>query len=68
MKLISAKELVFDVQLMAVWRRKSAQKVLVHSGQCSQYASNEWRRFCMANQLEPSMSSRGVFLQLAEKR
>ncbi len=33
--------------------------VIVHSDQGSQYGSDDWRRFCQANQLEPSMSRRG---------
>jgi putative transposase len=33
--------------------------VLVHSDQGSQYGSDDWRRFCKANNLEPSMSRRG---------
>lgn len=59
MKPTIAKELVLDALLMAVWRRKPTQKVLVHSDQGSQYGSDGWRRFCLANQLEPSMSRRG---------
>ena len=56
MKPTLAKELVLDSLLMAVWRRKPRQRVLV---QGSQYGSDEWRRFCTAHQLEPSMSRRG---------
>lgn len=33
--------------------------VLVHSDQGSQYGSDDWKRFCQANNLEPSMSRRG---------
>jgi putative transposase len=44
---------------MAVWRRKPKQRVLVHSDQDTQYGSDDWRRFCTAHNLEPSMSRRG---------
>ena len=59
MKSTIAKELVLDALLMAVWRRKPTEKVVVHSDQGSQYGSDDWRRFCSANNLEPSMSRRG---------
>lgn len=59
MKSAIAKELVLDALLMAVWRRQPARKVVVHSDQGSQYGSDHWRRFCAANNLEPSMSRRG---------
>jgi putative transposase len=59
MKPTLAKELALDALLMAVWRRKPQRSVLVHSDQGSQYGSDEWRRFCMAHNLEPSMSRRG---------
>lgn len=32
---------------------------MVHSDQGSQYGSDDWKRFCQANNLEPSMSRRG---------
>lgn len=54
-----AKELVPDTLLVAAWRRKPTQKALIHSDQGSQYGSDDWQRFCMAHQLEPSMSRRG---------
>ena len=54
-----ARELVLDVILMAVWRRKPKQKLLIHSDQGSQYGSDDWLRFCRQHQLEPSMSRRG---------
>ena len=59
MKPTIAKELVLDALLMAVWRRKPVETVIVHSDQGSQYGSDDWRRFCAANNLEPSMSRRG---------
>ncbi len=42
-----------DALLMAVWRRKPAGSVLVHSDQGSQYGSDDFKRFCQANNLEP---------------
>jgi len=54
-----AKELVLGSLMMAVWRRKPKQEVIVHSDQGSQYSSVDWKRFCDANQLLTSMSQRG---------
>ncbi|MBV6016446.1 hypothetical protein KUC62_20305 [Pseudomonas aeruginosa] len=31
----------------------------MHSDQGSQYGSDDWKRFCATNNLEPSMSRRG---------
>lgn len=59
MKPTLAREIVLDALMMAVWRRKPASKVLVHSDQGSQYGSDDWRRFCLQHNLEPSMSRRG---------
>jgi putative transposase len=59
MKSSLAKEIVLDALLMAVWRRRPTQRVLVHSDQGSQYGSDDWLRFCKTNNLEPSMSRRG---------
>src|SRR5690625_7530237 len=43
----------------AVWRRKSKQRVMVHSDQGSQFTSYEWTTFLANHNLEPSMSRRG---------
>lgn len=59
MKPTIAREIVLDALMMAVWRRRPTQRVLVHSDQGNQYGSDDWRRFCDANNLEPSMSRRG---------
>jgi len=59
MKPTLAKELIVDALLMAVWRRKPTDTVIVHSDQGSQYGSGDWLRFCREHQLEPSMSRRG---------
>ena len=59
MKPTLAREIVLDALMMAVWRRKPRSRVLVHSDQGSQYGSDDWRRFCLHHNLEPSMSRRG---------
>src|SRR5580658_1370877 len=53
-----ARELVLDAVLMAV-RRRRPREAVIHSDQGSQYSSDDWRRFCKTNHLEPSMSRRG---------
>jgi len=53
-----ARELVLDAVLMAV-RRRRPRRTVIHSDQGSQYGSDDWRRFCKTNHLEPSMSRRG---------
>jgi putative transposase len=52
-------DLVLQALLMAVWRRKPAGKVLVHSDQGSQFTSLEWASFLRQHNLEHSMSRRG---------
>lgn len=59
MKPTLAREIVLDALLMAVWGRKPTSQVLVHSDQGTQYGSDDWQRFCRANNLRPSMSRRG---------
>ena len=59
MKPTLARDIVLDALLMAVWRRKPQQPVIVHSDQGSQYGSDDWLRFCRTHNLEPSMSRRG---------
>ena len=59
MKPTLARNLVVAALLMAVWRRKPQNKVMVHSDQGSQYGSDDWLRFCRSHNLEPSMSRRG---------
>jgi len=44
--------------MMAVKRRRP-RGAIIHSDQGSQYGSDDWRRFCRTNRLEPSMSRRG---------
>lgn len=59
MKPTLARELALDALLMALWQRKPKGRVIVHPDQGSQYGSDDWERFCAANNLEPSMSRRG---------
>jgi putative transposase len=54
----SHRDLVLDAILMAM-RQRSPDQTIVHSDQGSQYVSDDWRRFCRSNKLEPSMSRRG---------
>jgi len=51
--------LALNALLMAVWRRKPTDKVVMHSDQGSQFTSHEWREFLIDHNLEASMSRRG---------
>lgn len=59
MKTSLHRDIVIDSLLMAVWRRKPKNEVLVHSDQGSQYGSFDCRKFLEAHNLKPSMSRRG---------
>lgn len=59
MKPTLAKELALDALLMAIWRRRPTESVVIHSDQGVQYGSDDWRRFCREHGLEVSMSRRG---------
>lgn len=52
-------DLVIDALLMAIWRRKPKDRVLVHSDQGVQYTCSDWRKFLAENNLDVSMSRRG---------
>jgi len=52
-------DLAIDALLMAVWRRKPRQEVMIHSDQGSQYSSSDWQSFLRANNLIGNMSRRG---------
>lgn len=54
-----ATEIVLDALLMAVWRRKPKNPVIIHSDQGSQFGSDDFARWCRDNNLMPSMSRRG---------
>jgi len=51
-------DLVLQALLMAVWRRKPSNNVLVHSDQGSQFTSMDWASFLKAHNLEHSPSQR----------
>lgn len=59
MQSLMTKQIVLDALLMAVWRRKPTNQVMVHSDQGSQYTSYEWQSFLKEHGLEGSMSRRG---------
>lgn len=59
MKPTMATELALDALMMAVWRRKPKQPVIIHSDQGSQFGSDDFTRWCNDNRLTPSMSRRG---------
>ncbi len=52
-------DVVLQALLMAVWRRKPKEKVLVHSDQGSQFTSMDWAAFLKHHNLGHSMSRRG---------
>ena len=52
-------DLVIDALLMAIWRRRPKQRVLIHSDQGIQYTCSDWRKFLEDHNLEASMSRRG---------
>ena len=54
-----ATDVVLQALLMAVWRRKPKQKVLIHSDQGSQFTSIDWAAFLRQHNLKHSMSRRG---------
>ena len=53
------RDLVLQALLAAVWKRKPAPGVLVHSDQGSQFTSDDWQAFLKAHHMVPSMSRRG---------
>ena len=52
------RDLVLDAIMMAV-KERHPRDTIIHSDQGSQYGSDDWRRFCLSNNLQPSMSRRG---------
>src|SRR6056297_1011617 len=52
-------DLVLKALVMAVWKRKPAPGLLIHSDQGSQYTGHEWQKFIDDHKLECSMSRRG---------
>lgn len=59
MKSQMTSDVAIDALMIAVWRRKPKQEVMIHSDQGSQYSSSDWRSFLKANNLIASMSRRG---------
>ncbi len=49
------REIVIKALLMPVWRRQPNSSVIVHSDQGSQYTSEDYQAFLMANNLTSSM-------------
>ena len=52
-------DLVLQAMTMAVWRRKPARGLMIHSDQGSQFTGHDWQDFLTANGIECSMSRRG---------
>ena len=52
------RDLVLDAIMMAV-KERHPRETIIHSDQGSQYGSDDWRRFCLNNNLQPRMSRRG---------
>ena len=47
--------LALNALLIAVWRRKPTDKVIIHSDQGSQFIGHDWREFLADHNLEASM-------------
>lgn len=45
-----------DALLMALWRRRPNEPVIIHLNQGSQYSSGNWHKFCQKHNLIPIMS------------
>ena len=52
-------ELVCDALKMAIWNRRSARVLIVHSDRGSQYASKNYRKLLKINKFKGSMSRKG---------
>lgn len=52
-------QLVCDALRMAIWQRRPAEGLIVHSDRGSQYASNDYRHLLKAHGFEGSMSRKG---------
>lgn len=52
-------ELAVQALLSAIWKRKPAPGLLIHSDQGTQYTSREWAAFLREHGLQHSMSRRG---------
>jgi transposase InsO family protein len=54
-----AREIALDALLMAIWRRRRKQEVIIHSDRASKYGSGDWLRFLKAHNLKACMGQRG---------
>jgi putative transposase len=52
-------DLALNAMIMAVWRRKPKQSVIIHSDQGSQFGSDDFTRWCRDHSFIASMSRRG---------
>lgn len=52
-------DLVLKALMMALWKRKPAPGLIIHSDQGSQYTGHEWQKFIKDHGLVCSMSRRG---------
>jgi len=52
-------DLALNALLMAVWRRKPKNQIVIHSDQGSQYTSSDWQAFLKSHNMVCSMSRRG---------
>ena len=52
-------ELALNAMMMALWRRKPKQPVIIHSDQGSQFGSDDFTRWCKDHGFVASMSRRG---------
>ena len=53
-----ATQVMLDAMMIAVWRRRPKTAVVIHSGQGSQFGSDDFHRWCKDNRLIPSVSRR----------
>ena len=52
-------DLVLQALVSAVWKRKPAAGLIIHSGQGSQFTSSDWLSLLKQHGMVPSMSRRG---------
>ena len=52
-------QIVVRITIIMAVRKRRPRGTLIHSDQGVRYGSDDWRRFCKSNRLEPSMSRKG---------
>ena len=52
-------DIILEALMMAMWRRKPKQSVMIHSDQGSQFGSDDFARWCKEHRLVLSISRRG---------